>query len=300
MTTRSKGPGAGFQWLSRGISVGFRHPRPLIGGAVMVTLLMLIPAVVTLAMEWRTLFGHAQPDPSVMFKAMPVSTLLNLLLVPIFAGYLQVIDAAENGEAARARDIFRPYRSSEALRLIGFALLMMVVFIVVFAIVALTVGRGLASWYIHLLDAQSTHQAMTMTLPGHAGAGMALIFVIGLYMFAAYAIALGQVALGGRNVLGAIGDGLLGALKNVLPLIVLVLCGILLLIVMAIAIFVVVLVVGLVGALAGKWFAVAVTVAIEIAMMFILYMIQFGTQYYMWRDVCGDDLATGTTEYVAA
>ena len=300
MTTRSKGPGAGFQWLSRGIGVGFRHPRPLIGGAIVVTLLMLVPAAITFAMQWQSFLGHAPPDPEAMFKTLPVSTVLNLLLVPVFAGYLQLIHAADHGEAARARDIFKPYRSGEALRLIGFGLVMLVIYAALFALLLGTIGHGLTGWYIRLLQAQAAHHALTSGLPGNFGSTLALFLVVGLYLFAAYAIALGQVALGQRSVFGAIGDGLVGALKNVLPLIVLVVCGIFALFVVILAFVVVALVVGLIGVLVGKWLTLVLIVAAEVAMAFLFYMIQFGTQYYLWRDVCGDDVVADPSPVVAA
>ena len=300
MTTRSRGPGAGFQWLSRGIGAGFRRPKPILGGAAFLALVSLVPALISFGLQYKTFVAHTQPNPATLLWLMPISMLSYLLLMPAYGGYLQVVEAAENGVAARARDIFKPYASGEALRLIGFGLMMMLIYLGAFGVILISVGHGVAGWYMHLIESRAAHQTMTMTLPAHFGATVALIILTGLYIFAVYAISLCQIALNHRSVFGAIGDGVVGALKNVFPLIVMLLSGILAFIVMIIAMFVVILVITLIGKLAGEWLILTLGIAVDVAFILLILMIQFGTMYHLWHDVCDEDPVPGTAESVAA
>jgi hypothetical protein len=76
------------------------------------------PAVVPIARP-----GHGHPaDRAIVIAIMAVSMPIGLLVVPLYAGYLQVIDATARGLPARATCIFNPYRQGGALRLIGYGL----------------------------------------------------------------------------------------------------------------------------------------------------------------------------------
>jgi hypothetical protein len=211
----------------------------------------------------------------------------SLLLVPLYVGYLQVIDAAERGLPARARDVFKPYRQGEALPAIGYALTLAVISIVVLGIVILATGGGVVSWYMQLLAAQVSHQPPP-ALPHGAGIALALGMVLGLFMMAFNAVSLGQIALRRRGVFGALGDGFVGALKNLLPMLTLTLGSILAWIVVAIGLVLVMIVIGLLGLLVGKWLMLAVVIPIEFALMLAMFAVMFGVMYHLWRDVCGD------------
>lgn len=299
MTTRSRGPLAGFGWLKHGISVGFRHPKPLLGGAAFLVLASLLPSLITLPMHFPSLAAGTQPSPATFGWIMAGSMLLSLLIVPIYAGYLQVIDTVESGLPARARDIFNPYRQGEALRLIGYGVAMIAVYIAMFGIIIAAAGGGIVSWYMETLTAQTGHLPPP-ALPHGFGIAMALFMVLGLFMMGFYAISLGQVALRSRNVFGAIGDGMIGALKNLLPLLVFAASLVLVWIVIVIAFVLVALLLALLGKLVGMWLVLVLVIPLYIAMLLMMLTAMFGAMYYLWRDVCGDDIATDMAPSIAA
>jgi hypothetical protein len=304
MTTRSRGPSAGFGWLTRGISAGFRHPKPLLGGAGILLLVCLLPSLITLPMQLHSLQAGAQPSPAsfgwIMAGSVLLSLLLGLLLVPLYGGYMQLIDAAERGSPARARDIFQPYRQGEALRLIGYGLAIMAVYVAMLAIIIAAAGGGIVHWYMQLVTAQANHQPPPMTLPAGFGTAVALSMVLGLFMMAFYAISLGQVALRRRSVFGAIGDGIVGALKNLLPLLVFVVSFALAWIVVAIALVLVAGLLALLGKLVGVWLVLVLIIPLYIAMVLMMFAVMFGTMYHLWRDVCGDNVVTSMAPSIAA
>lgn len=298
MTTQSKGPWAGFGWLQRGISVGFRHPKPIFGGAIILLLLVMVPSLMVLPFQFHFL-GAPTPSPTVFVPIMVVSMLIGLLVVPLYAGYLQVIDAAERGLPARATGIFNPYRQGDALRLIGYGLALVVIYLALVGIIILAAGQGIVSWYMQVLTAQTNHLPPP-ALPQGFGIAMALFTVMGLFMMGFYSVSLGQVALRRRGVFNAIGDGFLGALKNLLPLLVLAASLIIAWIVVAIVLTIVILVLALIGRLVGVWLMFAVVIPIYIALVLAIFAVMFGVMYYLWRDVCESDTASGAAQTIAA
>jgi hypothetical protein len=299
MTTRFKGPLAGLGWLTRGISVVYRHPGPLLGGAAFLVVAGLVPTVITLPMQFHAIHNGTPLNPATFGWIMLISMLFGLLLVPLYAGYLQVIDAAEQGASSRARDIFRPYRQGDAWRLIGYGLAVMAFYAALFAIIIAATGRGLVSWYGQVLAAQANHQLAPAGLPPGFAVTLAMIMLLGLFMMGFYAISLAQVALRHRGVFGAIGDGLIGALKNVLPLLVLAVSLVVAWIVVVIVFLIVGMVIALLGKLLGAWLAVVLIIPLYIALMLTAFMVMFAVMYCLWRDVCGDEITAGMVPSIA-
>lgn len=300
MTIRSRGPLAGFGWLTQGISAAFHHPKPLFGGAAFLVVACLLPSLLTLPVQFQSANAGTPPSLATFGWIMAVSMLLGLLVVPLYAGYLQVVDAAERGLPARALDIFKPYRQGEALRLIGYGLAMIVVYVALFGIAIAATGRSIASWYAQALAAQANHQPPPTALPDGFGITITVFMLLGLFMMGFYAISLGQVALRGRNVFGAIGDGMLGALKNLLPLLVFAVSAILAWIVVAIALAIALVLLTLLAKLISPWLVFVVIVPIYIALFLVMFAVMFGVMYHLWRDVCDDDIVAGMAPAIAA
>lgn len=294
MTTRFNGPSAGWGWLTNGFSAGYRHPKPLLGGAALLMVVCLLPTLVTLPMQFHAIGTGTPQSPAAIVWIMALSMLFGLLIVPLYAGYLQVVDAAERGLPARALDIFNPYRKAEAWRLIGYGLVIMVIYVAVVAIVIAVTGGGIASWYMQVLTAQTAHQPPP-ALPQGFGTAVALFMVFGLFMMGFYAISFGQVALRQRGVFGAIGDGVVGALKNALPLLVFAVSALLAWIVVAIAFALVAFLLAMLGKLVGTWLIAVLVIPLYIAMVLTMFTVMFAVMYHLWRDVCGDDIVTGMT-----
>ena len=299
MTIRSRGPSAGLGWLKRSIGVSYRHPKPLLGGAALLALMSLLPTLVMLPMRLHSTQAGTSPNLSAIVFSMAGSMVFSLLLVPLYAGYLQVIDAAERGLPARARDIFGPYRQGEALRVLGYALVRLLIYAAFFGIVIFTAGGGIVGWYMQLLTAQVSHQPPP-ALPHGFGTAFALGALLGLFMMAFNAIALGQIALGRRSIFGAIGDGAVGALKNLLPLLVFVLCMVLALILALVAMVLLAIPIALLGVLAGPWLVLALTIPLYLVLMLAMFAVMFGVMYHLWRDVCGDDTAMAQAPPITA
>jgi hypothetical protein len=228
---------------------------------------------------------------------MAFSMLIGLLVVPLYAGYPQVIDAAERGQPAHAFDIFKPYRQGEALRLIGFGLALIPIYFAMIGIIIVAAGSDIASWYMQVLAAQASHQPPP-GLPHGFGIAMALVTVMGLFMMGFYSISLGQIALRRRGLVNALGDGFLGALKNLLPLLVLALSLVVAWIVLMIAFAIVAVVLALIGALGGAWLSVVLLIPLYIALALGVFAVMFGVMYYLWRDVCGGDSESGAAQAV--
>ena len=300
MTTRSKGPAAGFGWLTRGFSAGFRHPKPLLGGAAVLLIAAFLPTLVTLPLRIHAMQSGTPPNPVTSIGSLVFSMLIGLLLIPLYGGFLQLMDATEGGRAARVLDIFRPYRDGSALRLIGFGLLVLLLYVVIIGALMLTLGGGLLHWYVQMLGTQPQQPPMPPSLPHGFGVFFALSMVFALFMTGFYAIALGQVALSRRGVFASVGDGIVGAAKNVLPLLTLALGGLLAAIALAIAVIFVGMVVVLLGKLVGQWLVLVIAIPLYIALMMTVFVGGFGVSYHFWRDVCGPDEATAMQEPVTA
>ncbi|HKT27270.1 hypothetical protein [Dyella sp.] len=299
MATRSRGLSAGFGWLKRGIGVGFRHPKPVFGGAALLMLAVLVSTFITLPMQFFALRSTTQPPANAFGWVMVVSMLLGLLVLPLYAGYLQVIGAAERGLSARAGDVIKPYREGKALRLIGYGIVMVVVYVAMFAIVIALTGTGVAHWYMQVLTAQANHLPPPTALPEGFGITLLLIMVLGIFMMGFYSIGLGQVAFHNRNVFGAIGDGAIGALKNLLPLLMLAVGLLLAWIATSICIGIMAALIVLIGKLVGEWLVFVLVIPLYIGLMLAVFTAMFGVMYHLWRDVCGDDMVAGTAAAIA-
>jgi len=300
MGTRSKGISAGFGWLSSGIGVGFRHPKPLFGGAAIVGLMALIPTFITLPIQFHAAQSGTPLPPTYMVWATLFSMLFGLLLLPLYAGYLQTVDAAERGLAARASDVFKPYLEGKALRFIGFGLVMLLVYIAVFAALIAATGGGIAHWYVQAITAQANHLPPPTAMPPGFWTVFLLGFVLCTFMMGVYSISLGQLTLGNRSVFGAVGDGLIGALKNILPLLMLLLGFIIVGIIAAICFFIAALLLAFIGKLIATWMMFVLLVPLYIALILTMFTVMFGVMYHMWRDVCDGDNAMRAAEAIAA
>lgn len=293
MTTRSRGPLAGFGWLKESVRLFFRNPKPLLAGAALLVVGCLLPTLVTFPLQLHSTQIGTQPSPAFYAWITGISMLFGLLIVPVYAGYLQLIDSIERRQSIRARDIFNPYRVGDAGRLIGFGLAVLLVYCILIGIVVMTTGRTFVAWYGQILTAQAHHQLPPVGLPQGFGLTMALFGVLGLFMTGFYSISLGQVALRRRSVFGAIGDGVMGALKNVLPLLVLALCLALTCIAVAIFFGIIAAVIVLVGKFIGAWFVLVMLIPLYIALVLIMLTVMFGVMYSLWSDVCGANIEAG-------
>jgi len=294
MSTRTMGPGHGWSWLARAVNLGRGNPKAVIGGIALVALIALLPSLVQMLLQGAM---GGQADAGLTVAAL--TTLVSLVVFPLLiGGVLRVIDASERGRPASATGVLEAFRAGHgAGRLIGFGLLMTVLYLLVFGTIVGTFGQGLPEWYMALV--QLTVEAGDKPVqpedipppPSGLGMVMALGLLFGLFLGGAYAIGFGQVALGGRGVLAAVGDGLTGSLKNLLPIVVLAALSIAALLALSLVATLLGTVLALIGGLVHPALAALLVAPVYLGMILLMYVVMFGVMYHMWRDICAEPMA---------
>lgn len=288
MTTRSLGPLAGLHWLRRSIHLGRRNPRAVFGGAALLAGVALVPSIVQVL-----LLGAVQPGGEGAMAVALAATLLSLVLMPpLIGGYLRVIDASERGLPARSTDVFAPFKQGQgAGRLISLGLLITGLYLLMAWAVVSIFGDGLLTWYQQVAELAQRPPVEPEDLPAPPdgfGRVLGLVSLLALFLGGVYAIGFGQVALGARRVGAAIGDGIVGTLKNLLPLLVLAIVAMAAMLVIALVLGMVLAVLGVVGALVHPLVGAALALPVYLGFLLVLYVVLFGVMYFLWRDVCGD------------
>jgi hypothetical protein len=285
MSTRAMGPLAGIGWLKSGINLGRTNAKAIFGAAALVLVGTLLPSAITFPLQ-----KSMAADPRTFGIVMLISMLGGLLLAPLIGGFFAVIDAAENGRPTKATDVFALYRRGAFGRMVGFGAGMLVLYAIAMGLVFAVVGTGIVQWYMAMLVAQANHHPEAIpSLPAGFGAALALGSVLWLLITGVYAIALGQVALAGRPALNALRDGLSGSVKNLLPLLLMVIVGFFAMLVFMLVFGLLVVLLALLGKLVGTWLVIALVVPLYIALFLALYVVMFGAMHAMWRDICADD-----------
>lgn len=289
MQMRARGPGAGWSWLQGGFTVARGNPRAVLGAAALLTACMVVTVAIQLL---------AKPVGPAAVLVVVATALVNALLYPVLlGGFMRVLDAKEHGRPVRAWavfDLFRP--GGGGLRTAGFGLCMLVVYAAFIALLAATVGRALGHWYVDFIQHQpplGTSPTHPMpSLPPGSSLALALVTVFFLFYSGALAIGIGQASLRRQPPLAALRDGLAGALKNALPLVVLAVCGLLALLLLTVAFGLGLAIVALVLALVGKA-GIAIGIALGTAMYIVLVVLMMafmgGVNYAIWRDVGDGD-----------
>ena len=292
MATRMTSPLAGIGWLRNAINVGCRSPRTLFLAAFLLLVTAFVPSLIT------TPFQYAFPgDMTVFVGTMVFSMLVGLLLSPVFAGFLQVIDAIERGREVRARDIFAPYRNGVAKPSILFSLLMIPVYVVAVTLVVLSAGPGLWGAFSESWGTAGMQPAMHMPeIPWHV---WLVVWLVGLVLSGLWAIGYGQIAIARRSVTEAFIDGVSGALKNLLPFFVLGLLMVVCLLATGVAMVLVVALLSLIGKVVGTWLMIVLVVPVYIAFVLAMYIVMFALAYFLWRDVCAGDADSAADPQVA-
>lgn len=290
MTTRTMSPGTGLAWLKRGINLGRNNPKAIFGGVAILAVAALLPGVAQMALQ-----AAFQPGQGGMLTIMALTTLVSVVLMPLLVGgYLRVIHASEQGRSARALDVLAPFRSGQgAGRLIGFGVLVVLLYLAFAFLVIALVGEGFLDWYMQVLTLSQqggTPAPDSMpALPHGFGSVMGLGLLLGIFLGGVYSIGFGQVALTERSVGGALADGLAGTLKNLLPLLLLAVVAIVVLIVVALVVGLVVTLLAVVGGLVHPVLGTMLALPVYLALLLAIYVVMFGVMYHLWRDVAGGE-----------
>ncbi|NYZ62071.1 hypothetical protein [Luteimonas deserti] len=301
MTIRNVGAGHGWTWLVQAVNVGRGNPRAVYGAIAIVSLLALLPSLVQVVMQ--TAFGF---DAQTQLAVIGATSLVSILVYPLLiGGVLRVIDAVERGRPARAADVFRTFSAEGgAGRLVGFGVLMGALYILTFYALVSLFGEGVPEWYLEVMTlsqemgnagaSPATPPELPMP-PAGIGLLMALGLMFGIYYATVYAIGLGQVALGGRRVTAALRDGLVGALRNVLPVMVVAAIAMAGVFALMLVFGILVVMITVVASLVHPALAGVLLLPLYLALLLVLYIVMFGVMYAMWRDICappGDEAGT--------
>ena len=293
MTTRAMGPGAGWSWLKQAINLGRNNPKALFGAAALLMVVALIPSVIQLVAQ----YGFGMTDMSAMLSIIGLTTLAMLIVYPLLiGGFFRVIDATEHNRPTRATALFDTFKAGQGRgRLIGFGLLLTVIYLCAIALIVGTLGPEIGSWYWQAITATQTAVPGTPpdipAVPEGFGTVFGLVLLVMVFLTGVYSVGFGQVALAGRSVGGALADGFAGALKNLLPLLVLTVIAIVLMILAAIVIVIVVMILAAIGGLVSPILGMVLAAPVYLAFLVALYVVMFGVMYFMWRDVAGQAAA---------
>ena len=288
MTTRMNGPGAGWSWLLRGINLGRSDPKAVFGAVALVMLVALLPSGIQLLLQYVV-----KLRPQAMLAVMGAMMIVIMVLSPLlFGGVLRVIDAAEHRRPTAAMAVFSAFRNGpDAWRLIGFGLLVSLIYISAFVVVLAILGDGFLGWYWHVLTAAqsaplSPGSIPAMPAPEHLALSLVIAVLAGMFLSGVYAIGFGQIALGECGIGGALADGVSGTVKNLLPILVLVVSSLLGIVLLALLVVLIGLLIGIAAHLLHPALALVLLLPVYFGMMLVIYVVMFGTMYAMWRDVC--------------
>lgn len=288
MTTRAVGAMASIDWLKQAVNLGRTNPKAIFGGAV-----LLVVAIFALALVMALLvggLGMALPEGGAVTGGLSILVAggVMALMATLIAGYLRLLDAVETGRPASAGDVFSAIgQGGTAIRAIAFMLVLMLAQnLLVFGLIG-ALAPEFGSWYLENMRASVSGASPPAELPSGFGLAMVVTWVIGMFAYGVQSIGFGQIALRDQGVGAALSDGVRGAAKNLLPLVVLFLAMVLAAIALAIAMVILVLLVGMLGKLVGNWLLVLVGIPLYVAFVVGLIVVMFGVMYFMWRDICG-------------
>jgi hypothetical protein len=214
-----------------------------------------------------------------------------MLMAAMMVGYLRLLHAVEQGRPAGAGDVFAGFTDLPASgRAIGFMLLLTVAqYVLVIGLVSMF-AHEFGAWYIDSLKASMAGQAAEpMTaLPQGFGTAFVLMAAIGLFAYAVQAVGLGQIANGGAGIRGALADGVAGAAKNLLPLLVFLLVLLVAGLVLMLVVGLLAAIVGVIANLVGAWLLLVVGIPLYLGFLLAMFVVMFGVMYFVWRDICGE------------
>ncbi len=287
MEMKTAGPGVGWTWLWRGLKSVFARPKTLFGALALLMAFVLALTAITLVVQ--LVWGQSV---TAMLASNVVMMAVSVVVYPVMCGgYLRILHAVEHQQAAAATDLFGPFQpGGGAGRMILVGLGMFVIYAAFLGLLFTTIGHDVGAWYLHLMETgmHTTGKAPDLPpMPGGLAATVAVLMLFGMFYSAAFAIAMGQAALRRQPVMAAIRDGLVGAIRNLLPLLVLALCGLVAFFVFAIVLGMMVMIITLLASFVSAVLAVVLMVPLYAALMLYMYAVMLGVMYAIWQDVTG-------------
>ena len=296
MTARTVSFATPFRWLMKAVDVGRRNPRALFGGFAILLVIGLVPTGVQMVLQ-----ALLADRPVVMWTLYALVVLASMLAMPPLTGAaIRVLHDCETGQPASALDVFNGYRDSAfAVRLVLTSLLMFAMYVVVLAVLFAVMpakemmidlfSRSLATPPGGQPD-MTGFDMDTSTLPWlflwFVGA-MAVIFTA-MHM---QMLTITHAALSGQGPVASLASGVIGTLKNIVPLTAFTLA---MLVIAFVAMIVLGLVLGLLAVvltLVSPVLAGVVLLPIYLAAILLGMIVLYGFYYHAWREIFGETAA---------
>lgn len=230
----------------------------------------------------------------IMYAGMIVAGVL--LFPPMLGGWFRLCESADRGASPGGTDIFRPYGDLPTwMRLVAFALLAMLMYFVVLALV----GFAFRGVFADLMVMQAAQNAAMLSgqppPPPDMGAfgGIFLMYAIVLPLLFllqfVYMVGLAEVSLRPTPVLVAFRDAFAAVLRNSLKLLVFLFClGVVAGILGFVVGLVVALLIGLLALISKTLMGVAI-LALYIPLLVVMYPLMFAGHYLVWKSMLGSE-----------
>lgn len=292
MNPKTVGMSAPFRWLRLSFDVGRRNGKALFGA---IALVILVVAALTMAQMF--LQALTQGSMTGLMVVMALMTAVNwVAMPPLLGGLFRMVDATDRGQPAAATDVFNAYgRGHGARRMILTSLVYSLAYLAIAALMLLTpLGQFFREYFVIAMATPvggEPDMAALQALIAKASPAMFLwLPVVGIVLATwlhASMLSLATAALRDVDVPTAVVAGVLGAIRNFLPLL-----GFLL--VLGVAGFFAALLAGLVLGLLLALLAMASPVLVVLVMFPLMFLVMLGVYamlfafyYHAWREIFG-------------
>lgn len=296
MTARTVSMGTPFRWLMKAVDVGRRNPRALFGGFAILLVISLVPTVVQMVLQ-----ALLADSPTLMWSLYALVVLAGLLAMPPLTGAaIRLLHDCETGQPASALDVFNGYRDS------AFAVRMVLTSLLLFAFYLVVMGVLFALMPAKEMIIEVFTRSMAVPPGGQpdltgldfdpASLPWLFLWMVGTaaVLFTAMHVQLlatTHAALSGQGPMHALVSGLLGTLKNVLPLTGFTLAMLAIGFVAALLLALVLGLVAVVLTLVSPVLAGAVLVPAYLVAVLMMLVVLYGFYYHAWREIFGETAA---------
>jgi len=307
MRARSIPFGSMFAWIPSTFRLVMNH----IGAMVIATLLTLLTTIACylplLGWMFKSVMADGMPglitaqQGTTYWVMYGISMLLSVVVMgPVMAGWMRMSAAADRGEAITGTQVFALFADSERwIQLLILAVLVIAVGLAFAGVLYLLFGDAFRA----IIAMQEAQNAALLgggkPPPPNMGAfgQIFLLYALALPVFVllqvSYFVGVAEIGLRQAPATGAFVDAVLGVLRNLVKLLIFGFC---LFIGFVIAFVLIVLVIGLVVAALSFINATLAVVAaglFYIASLLFFYPLMFASNFYVWKDMLGDDEPAG-------
>lgn len=297
MGTRTVEALAGIGWLNNGIRLGRDNPKAVFGGAglaLAVLIVLMVPLLLLQALAQTHLGMTGAPAAALSLLTMVIALVLSAFFM---VGYLRLLDAAAHGRPVAASDVFNGLRDlATSIRAVALMLLITVLhYLLLLALLGMFAPQVIGA-YVDMLQlgvgaaGEASAQAGAAEVLDNLWVFFAAMIPLSLFFYAVQSVGLGQIALRGRGVLAALADGVAGAARNALPLLLFAVFAVIGFVIVGLLIALVAVLLAFVAGLVGTWLQVTLivlAVPVYLGMLVAVYALMFAAMYCLWRDVCG-------------